>query len=183
MFVDNEKQIVFVAIPKTGTRSVYKWMRQNGGHRLREHQIRIPNLLVEYTSFTTVRNPYSRIVSGYRCHNQKQILSIDEWLKTRKFRRVVHSRPQAPYAKRNRIDYVLRFETLAEDFEALPFSDRPLEFENVTSTKDGFGGHFTDLMTNQTVHKINEIYAKDFHATGYRMATGLQHLKEMELNV
>lgn len=64
MIISNKHKVVFVAIPKTGTRSVYNSLRNVfAGELYKEHHKVIPKEYRDFFKFTIVRNPYDRIVS------------------------------------------------------------------------------------------------------------------------
>jgi hypothetical protein len=62
-------EYVYVSPPKTGTRSMYRWLIDHyGGKRLSEtedHQRTIPDEHKDKWVFTTIRHPYERAVSIY----------------------------------------------------------------------------------------------------------------------
>ena len=49
---------------------------------------------------------------------------------------------------------------------------------NITSPKDGRTDHYTAWMTDGAIERINERYARDFDATGYRMVANMDELQE-----
>ena len=84
MIISKEKKFIYLAVPKTGTTSVQKYLLENDKtatknsveingkyHKFREHMtaFKIKSLLgVNYQNFTIigfVRHPYGRIVSSY----------------------------------------------------------------------------------------------------------------------
>jgi len=69
MMVAKAAGLLYVANPKTGTRSVYRWLREQfGGRLVQDHLRQIPNRALHTAGmvfWTTVRNPYDRIASAW----------------------------------------------------------------------------------------------------------------------
>ena len=66
MFICPDHNIVFVAVPKTATRSIYKILEADFNGELYNHQDHmqiIPDEFKHYFSFCVIRNPYDRICS------------------------------------------------------------------------------------------------------------------------
>ena len=146
---------MFIAVPKTGTRTIYKVLEeQYDGRRQVDHQISVPGVNRNFFTFIIKRNPYDRICSVYWAlcrRNPKSdaygwIKSLNERglannlenflliVKSGKKHRVNHPIPQYKYYRGNRIDRVLRFENLQEDFNQLPFVKGPFELPHANRT-------------------------------------------------
>lgn len=84
MIISLKNRYIFIAVPKTGTTSVQKWLLENDpsarqyaveiggqGYAFREHAtaLEIKSILGEhypkFRTFAFIRNPYSRLVSSY----------------------------------------------------------------------------------------------------------------------
>lgn len=67
MFVCNNPQFIFIDIPKTGSRSIFKYLLGNfkNGQKTGNHQLTIPPKSKTWFSFCVVRNPYDRMCSLY----------------------------------------------------------------------------------------------------------------------
>ena len=72
MIYNKELKYVFVAIPKNGTRALYKVLRQkynaigysiDGGKTYEDHLHIVPKEMKDFCKFTSVRNPYERFIS------------------------------------------------------------------------------------------------------------------------
>ena len=151
--------------------------------------------------FSVVRNPYSRMLSefycpieGFRkCEFRKRVKkefpitasTLNKWLQTklkqvekRGHWRAYHGHRQYDYvfdrSGRRRVNHVLHYETLEEDFNALMrtynisvrFSgrqDKQSEPSHTVSTLD---------FTRRTIYLINKVYEQDFKHFGYTMLTG-----------
>jgi len=67
MPINDEKKLLFVHIPKNAGTSVEQHlsMRESGHHTWKEYQSNFENEWESYTSFSIVRDPYTRFVSCY----------------------------------------------------------------------------------------------------------------------
>lgn len=67
MYIVNNPKIVFVDIPKTGSRSILRVLEREfpspNGIKMKDHIMRIGSNHKDYYSFTVVRNPYARVCS------------------------------------------------------------------------------------------------------------------------
>ena len=65
MVISHELKYVYIAIPRTASKSMSTWLVENfkGESIGRHHEWRVPTELREYLVFTIVRNPYERVVS------------------------------------------------------------------------------------------------------------------------
>jgi len=185
--------VVFVAIPKTGTRSIYYILKnQYGGKLYKEHLPVIPKQFIHYFSFCVVRNPYDRICSAYwsLCHRQgdrygykgmfakrRQPNTLVSFLDAIKldFQRRRRELPQYKFHEENRIDQILRYETLQEDFNTLPFLTNPVTLPRSNSTTEGRTKAtpkprppWEQLVTVEAGQMINEMFAKDFKLFNYK---------------
>jgi len=161
MLICPKYKIVFVAPPKTGTRTIYYTLKKYyEGHVLGEHARIIPKQCEEYFSFVTVRNPYDRACSAYwhACHREqnKQSKWYDKYGCLKRFSqqglsttlenflievqsaspRIIISHPQYLWHEQNHFNRILRLENLQEDFNSLPFIKEHIQlpFANSTTT-------------------------------------------------
>lgn len=199
MIICNKQKVVFVAVPKTGTRSIYKVLQnQYNGQRLSDHLQVVPKQYKNYFTFIIKRNPYDRACSLYwaLCRRNPTFDQYGwlESLKQKKFEnnfenflkiaisgkrhRIDHPIPQHRFHNRNRIDAILRFENLQEDFNNLPFVKEWIELPrmNITvgikSTPDKIRvprPPWKEIINDKSIQLINQIYAEDFKLLGYEM--------------
>lgn len=192
MFICEKPKVVFVAIPKTGTRSIYKVLkREYGGFMYKEHLPVIPQRWRRYFSFCVVRNPYDRVCSAYwsicqRKGDRTKYLArfrrlglpntLKSFLLVIKRQRNRRELPQCKFVVRNRMDQILRYETLQEDFNTLPFLKEPvtLPWANSTTTNKTektpqTRPHWKELVTPETGQMINEMFTRDFEMFEYPM--------------
>jgi len=192
MIYNQEKKIVFTAIPKTGTRSVYQVLRGKYDFQMyKEHCTSIPEYMKDYYSFTIVRNPYDRIVSMWwsTCKrdliqgknnagdNFRKLAESDNLADLLKY---MISNPydgkgselftkQSDYLKHNRFDMILTNENLNEEFKTLPFLNKGESLPNINSTTTNWGRNTNprksdswNYINQEVLDLINEYYAEDF---------------------
>lgn len=196
MFVCDNPKIVFVAIPKTATRSIYGLLKDNfGGRVISDHARKIPPAYNNYFSFCIVRNPYDRICSDYwsRCRRGSDRYGILTKFKQQGLENTLESYldvypresrstwfAQHNFIEGNNINKILHFEKLQEEFNELPFvkNNITLPLINTTSkkvfspkTKDFLTPRPTwqELVTPAAGKKINNIFKKDFELLDYEM--------------
>ena len=196
MFVCHNPKIVFVAIPKTGTRSIYAALQNNfGGSILNDHARKIPKTYGGYFKFCVVRNPYDRICSDYwsRCQREHDRYGFIENFKKRNLENNLENYldiisldsrhrdfEQYNFIEGNNINQILHFENLQEDFNNLPFVTSPIELPLInTTSKKVFSPKtkaFTiprpsweELVTSAAAKKINKLFKKDFELLNYKM--------------
>lgn len=138
MIFNEEKKFVFVAIPKTGTRSVYAVLKKKyGAIQFREHWPVIPRKWRGFYKFTIVRNPYDRFVSMWWSTTQRPNLkgagsnfselaggsdmkSLIKWMISLSSDEVFLGKElvskQSKYLNANKFHLILETETLTEDF-------------------------------------------------------------------
>lgn len=144
MLVSEKNKFIFVSTPKTGTHSVFKLLpeifdtsRVEGAY----HETNIPEKYKEYYVFTTVRNPFERMVSIWNA-----LINLEEyrvrylpivggdtfedfvkWITVQ----TVDTRPkgrgaavlttQSEWLKGINIDQYLKLEDIDNEIETLPF--------------------------------------------------------------
>ena len=151
MFIDNDKQFVYVAIPKTGTYSIHTLFGYVTGHpEPAQHHAGIREIIAEYPEtrdyyhFGFVRNPWSKLVSVYndfvlrRGHQYSQKIRMDKPLLSEfedfndfcinlgssDWFKDIFFRPQfesVTYESGDEIDYIGKFESLNTDMNFVCF--------------------------------------------------------------
>lgn len=197
MIVSVTRQIVFVAIPKTGTRSIYECLMESfDGLYISDHLKEVPKKYRNYFVFTVVRNPYSRTVSSWwstckrendkRKYIQKYLKKENTFLNfcrhLEQINREInypHIHPQAEWLTRNQFDKIVRFENLELEWLVLPFNTNKVPLPHINPTtkvqigKFGPGNpvardQFTSYLCDESVQIINDFYSEDFDLTGYK---------------
>ena len=154
MFICNDNKIVFIAVPKTGTRTMYKILEEKYNGKLQgEHREVVPEQYRNYFTFIIKRNPYDRAASIYwamcrrngdKYHYKKHFtkrrlentfLNFLKELLARRYEKmgVGHVRIQYVFYTNN-INKILRFENLQEDFNNLPFVKSKIELPHLNHT-------------------------------------------------
>lgn len=158
MIYSKEKKVIFVAIPKTGTRSVYKNLIENYGAELyREHFPIIPEEYKDYYSFTIVRNPYDRLISMWwstckrdiskkkregagdnfrKLAGGSELIDLLKWMNTIKYdgKGSELLSLQSEYLKNNKFDIILENEKLNNQFSNLPFLTNNKQLLKINTT-------------------------------------------------
>jgi hypothetical protein len=187
------KRIVFLAINKTGSSSLWTWMDEHKVpylmNRYREDEARKLRIIAEVRHkqlpcFTVVRNPWSRAVSSWKwCMQEKGLApcSFEEFLRIPLERMTeqqrFHTLPQWRHVadEHGRIDYLShlgRLENLGAtrdwlaDTLGLP---RPGELPHLKkSGSDDWRQHYTPA----THALVAETFRKDFELFGYDVDSG-----------
>jgi len=186
----HEHKLLFIHIPKTGGTSVESKFNVIRKNELYEEKIvkidgilfakqhwlpyliekEFPEKFKKYKKFCIVRNPYTRVISEYYYQFPKQKVSFEDFVLSRlNDSERDHYLPQHLYFENIDYDYVLRTETLNEDFKKMSkdFSfDGTIKREN----KRGNGSeNKMNLLTPKIIEKINSLYEKDFKMFNYEM--------------
>jgi hypothetical protein len=171
MHICKKAKFVFLANPKTGTRSVLNHLRSE--HKVevegRDHSWVVPEKYKKWSSFSVVRHPYTRMASIYwlAFNNYKfRGKSLKYYLNN------VY-RPQSRYAN---VDKVIRFENMDEELKELTFWPKgELPHYNDTRlkevTKRGERWKkpppWEEVLTPEVKGIIYSQYQKDFELFGY----------------
>ena len=178
---------VFYLVPKTGTRSVLKYLRDHDLLTGRPDLFSPTPDVVKY-SFSIVRNPWDRLLSAWKdkvykqwadwypekCHKWR--LPVYAEYKGKSFNYFVrnidilcdgHVIPQTLLIDLDRVDFVGRFENLQEDFDTIcqgvGIPSMELPHKNKTKHK-----HYTEYYDDETRQIVAEKYAKDIEYFGYK---------------
>jgi len=192
MIISDIYKYIYIAIPKTGTRSIYHILRKYyEGQLHNDHGTIIPITKRAYFTFTSIRNPYDRACSAYcsTCdiktdqYRYKRIFKEQGLPNTFKSYLTLLSKgqgmidtsyPQQRWFNNNRIDYIIRMEKFEDDIRCLPFIDHDIEIPklNIGSKKDPPSMKSEDMLTDITISLINSIYKADFNL-GYPIVNNL----------
>ncbi|MEI7933082.1 MAG: sulfotransferase family 2 domain-containing protein [Alphaproteobacteria bacterium] len=140
-----------------------------------------PEVFDSYLKFAVVRNPYDRAISHYHWlkedptqsrYQRAQTMSFLEFLQDYERRQRFHDERQARYitdaAGKLIVDYLIRFENLAEEFgllmDKLGLGQQvSLPWDNA-SKRRGYEEHFEDP---EVLALTRKIFARDFEYLGY----------------
>ena len=193
MMVSEKLKVVFIAVPKTGTRSVYQWFRVHGDGKLfMDHQKNIPSKYKDYFKMTIVRNPYERLVSSWWSTTQRgddpkkyieKTLKKDTSFRNfcNKLELLTSNHPGTPHVwpqsswLDNDFDKIIYCENLNEEWVNLPFNpDKiPLGHRNPT-TRLAKNNRFVrkaydHYLDKVSIKKINNFYREDFDRLNYEV--------------
>jgi hypothetical protein len=140
MLICDEYKWIFLRNPKTASRSVSYTLKSIFVTRkyLPFHNWIIPKELSEYFIFTTVRNPYARVISDWKAWIKKGLkkhgksnysLNFEKFfedLNSGKIKRKADFEWRRQVGVIDKIEgvHILRYESLEKDFNALPFIDQ-----------------------------------------------------------
>ena len=186
----HQHKLLFIHIPKTGGTSVETKFNVIRKNELYEEKIKevdgilfakqhwlpyliekeFPEKFKQYKKFCIVRNPYTRVISEYFYQYPSQRVSFNNFvLKQLNTNERDHYLPQHLYFENIEYDYVLRTETLNEDFKKMS-KDFPFDGEIKRINQRGCGSeNRMNLLTPETIKKINSLYEKDFKMFEYEM--------------
>ena len=182
------KRVVFFAINKTGSSSLWTWLDQHGVdylmNRYREEEARKLALIAEVKRngvpcFTVVRNPWSRALSSWKwCMREKGLApcSFDEFLRiplermTRGQR--FHTLPQWRHVadadgEIGYLDHVGRFEALEKTRDWLAETLGLPGVDALAHLKRTGDSDYTKHYTPETRALVAEIFRRDIEMFGY----------------
>ena len=186
MFVSFRKRFAFVAIPKTGSRSMYRWLRRHfrGRHYGMYHSFILPEEAEKggWCVYLTVRNPYERAFSHWnnatlRGGKGEKGLDFPEWIEWRtRCREDNHAAAmtgdggwstvlnQHEYIDAVRPTHILQVENFPHCLMDLPFVKREQvkEFPWLRKTEGKKAPSFWDIAKPSWVEAVNEFCAGDF---------------------
>ena len=155
--------------------------RFNHGHlTLQQVQATLPRIWRDYFKFAFVRNPYDRFVSVCAMLNKRnpgysgrETAFMKRALTIPRFRRRVLVRPQVDMLVDESgevgMDYVGRYETLAQDFgevcRQIGIAEMDLERSNA-SEHDRYATYYDD----ELLASVTAFYRRDFDVLGYEPA-------------
>jgi hypothetical protein len=201
MFFSKSKQIIFVAIPKTGTRSVRELFKSSlDGGMIRGHIRNVPKQYQSFYKFTTIRDPYTRTVSAYVSTmfkpryrkrlgiNNSNYISFNKYLdliKKYPLEKYIWSRSQIGYLSKTKFDKIIKMENLSNELLNIKrmFNVRdgkPIPNQNITADKfpERVKDHFSEFYDEKSLKKVNDMYVTDFEATGYPICTSVEDLSK-----
>jgi len=191
---------VFIEIPKTGSDSISRTLKKNDinwsripyKHRHRSHTSYMMNInflkktfqikdIVNYFTFTIVRNPWDRCVSSFYWFEKQKW--IDEKYNFKSYIKSYFNNEfgDIKYSQKMRckytwlvnesddikIDFIGKFENIQNDFsiicEKIGINQRKLPHINKTKHK-----HYTEYYDDETREIVAEKYAKDIEYFGYK---------------
>jgi hypothetical protein len=164
MYVSHSRNAVYLAIPRTASRSISAWFRLDygaikvNGH----HGHRADPAIKDYLAFTSVRNPYDRLASWYKFTKK-----ADDLFELIKEHRLV---PQACWLDKwqqafSRPITIIHYENLNEELRTLPFVDKEIVLPQI-----GVEGHLSWQEAYRTQEVLDYVYENwkiDFDQLNY----------------
>ena len=171
-------EMTFIHIPKTGGISITNWFIKNFASKIKSNMSNIRHPSTEMTdlktpeTFTVVRNPWDRVVSLWAFWNKikKQDVPFDDFVRNLhnyKFHEAAwftFDQPQKAWIP-NGVTYLLKFETLDEDFKLIQEKFNCTEpLCHINSTKHAY---YKTYYTLETWNIVSEIFKDDIETFGY----------------
>lgn len=189
MIISEKHKYVFVSTPKTGTHSLFDYLKTDWDGVQAEglyHRKDIPAEAAGYHVFTTVRHPFARTVSIWNSVTRvdpyrdiyvplvggEDFATFADWLmdfdpddlQTEKGRALLDI--QSDWLKGIAVDHVLHIERVDEDFAALPFvpEDFPVAVPKLLARSHPC---WTTLVHGTLKTRLTDWLAQDFQQFGY----------------
>lgn len=170
------KNGVFVHVPKTAGNSISRWIREIRPSRVyAEYPVHaaLSNIQDSYDfSFCVVRNPWDRVVSLWAFWNKikKENVPFDDFVRNLKDYKFsdrswfTFDQPQKAWIP-NGVTYLLKFETLEEDFKVI---QEKLECtEPLLRMNTSEHAEYHTYYTPETWAIIADVFKDDIEAFGY----------------
>lgn len=189
----HKHNLLFTGIPKNASSSIFDILKNNTDNYhhheslLLEYTKNDTDLMETYSSFCVIRNPYDRFISA--CYQIKRDeedenpnLSLDEIAfrirDNGMFNEVfIPQHTFICFGNRILVDKILRFESLNEDWKAYVDEhnknarfrvDHRLPKSNISENRKDWEQEL-QLLNNDNLILINQLYAKDFELFEYEM--------------
>lgn len=179
MYVSDENKFVFVAVPRTASRSVSGFLKFNYGARQVEghHPVIEPDGgWADWMVLASSRNPYSWMWSKYNSlptqwhrDHAKVCRTFRTFIQEGLRRKETGEDLEGPYYPQSRWIYrghdiprknirIIRFERMVEDIEALPFVDGPVSLPHIGRRKQGYRNAYNQ----ELMEMVSELCSDDF---------------------
>jgi hypothetical protein len=182
IFNINDKNVLFIHIPKTAGTSILSCLNNNQEFKIKHFTLK------EYSSrilnntyvFCVIRNPFDRFVSQWLYHtNYNDNFFMKKYNKKFDIRsyyslvsQIKHktttwkSMSDYTFHKNKKIDFILRFENLSDDWNTLC---KNLNFNcNLHFLKRNNREHYSNYYTPYLISKIEEMYSDDLVNFNYK---------------
>lgn len=200
MIISDEFKYVFVEVPKTASKSIARFLKENykGYSFLSQHSITIPSYASDYFKFTCVRNPYVRMVSMWYSVTQRKPEDYGlENFRDLSFESFVEGITQGISGTREffylrqtdfslNIDRILWYEKLPEGLLKLPFVNNVNSFPHLNSTQTEASYNpikrepWKNYISQKILDMINDYYFLDFLTFNYQVCFSIEDLNEYE---
>lgn len=176
--------LIFTHIPKTGGMSIHKWATQQELLRFyhppgKKHSTTEEDILEwrdfvltpnDIKSFAVVRNPFDRLVSGWKYYTDKgkcdfETLEDFVFAESNGLQNSVIRNTMCSFI--NEDTMILRYENLVEDFKIIQnMFDRhaSLRWVNGSNREEGYRQYYNE----KTKEHVSQLYAEDLHRFNYK---------------
>lgn len=189
--VYDDKECIFVHVPKTAGLSVCDGILDAPavGHMPLHYYEKVlgRERYQRYFKFAFVRNPWDRVYSAYNYLKQGGISKDDQvwkqelarysdfndfvfrWLDEDNLELSLHFMPQTRFLKNScgvmDLDFIGRFETLAEDYQIVvqQLGGKPLQRKNSSHRQVGY----KDVYSKRSMDIVRRVYCRDIELLGY----------------
>lgn len=191
--VNEGARIIYLRSPRTASTSIFRSFLEKkipGFVDLRVDSDRYNkwaesltnNLLNEYFIFTSVRNPYDRVVSMLRhkdleVRNVNFLLSNYDKLFLDNYKNRMHIEPFSTlsfFNSEKQFDFEIRYENLNKDFKELckllQIKHRRLKHKMVSKNRK----HYKCYYDEKLIKMVNNIYSDDFKFHNYKMVNSFK---------
>ena len=181
-----KNNVIWYIIPKTGTRSMHQYFKDQNFIFPHERKSKVKNLDNCIFSFAFVRNPWDRLLSTWKdkvvqqwdekyacprfriqCFKQFYNQSFSFFIKNMMPGKNVHTEVQSNLFDYNNTHFIGKFENLHEDFnivcDKIGIPQKKLPHKNKSKHK-----HYIEYYDDETRKIVEEKYAKDIEHFGYK---------------
>lgn len=200
MIISDLHKYAFINIPKTASKSISKFLKDNhnGYSYSSQHSIKIPKYASDYFKFSCVRNPYTRMVSMWYSVTQRYPENYGlENFKDLSFESFVEGITQKVSGTRwffylrqtdftHNVDRIFWYEKLPYDLLKLSFVNNVENFPHLNSTQIEASYNpikrkpWKKYITQRTLDMINDYYFLDFLTFNYQVCFSIEDLNEYE---
>lgn len=184
--IDHQRKLLFVHITRTGGTSIEKSLIREDWWKIdprtkhlsasQTHRHYGDRLWREYTTFAVVRNPWDRFVSmwsiGYWYSPDTHLKGVKP-ANFKEFLRTLRPHPAEVYNTLHQtqildepVDYILRYETLQQDFSGM-LKQRDLEDMTLPVALKSERKPYREYYDSETEEQIGRIYAADIRCYKY----------------
>lgn len=169
--ITKNPNVIFIHIPKTAGSSITKWLQVNAkGKKIKgKHSNMNEHKIGDHFVFACVRNPYDWVYSGWsfmRKFNMAKRITLHEYIIDEHMLKMVNATSQHQYINLDRIDLILNYENINEDFKQIQEKfncDRKLGRSNKSERKE----NWQDALNDDMKEKIYQTYKADFEIFKY----------------
>ena len=163
MLINHERKFIYLAIPRTGSTSITRGLFKHfeGSIKAGHHRMDVPEHCRDYFIFTTVRNPYHRILSHYRHRHKHYKDLIAHWsfacyvhaicYETMGRYKLNNDPPAVRWPNASYHTHFYKIEELNSNWKALPIWDYrgPLDLKILNKSEAHQGGAYDQQLADE----------------------------------